>query len=36
MPTSFLISACHGDDERLLGYALEVERLIGNPASMAA
>jgi aspartyl-tRNA(Asn)/glutamyl-tRNA(Gln) amidotransferase subunit A len=28
MPTSFLISGCHGDDERLLGYALEVERTI--------
>ena len=28
MPTSFLMSACHGEDEKLLGYALEVERII--------
>ena len=28
MPTSILISAGHGDDDRLLGYALEVERVL--------
>jgi aspartyl-tRNA(Asn)/glutamyl-tRNA(Gln) amidotransferase subunit A len=28
MPTSFLISASHDQDEELLGYALEVERVI--------
>ncbi|NTF22971.1 amidase [Agrobacterium rubi] len=27
LPTSFLLSACHGDDENLLSYALEVERV---------
>ena len=28
MPTSILVSAGHGDDDRLLGYALEVERVV--------
>lgn len=28
MPTSLLVSAGHGDDERLLGYALEIERIV--------
>lgn len=28
LPTSFLLSGCHGDDERLLGFGLEVERLL--------
>ncbi|WP_108610401.1 amidase family protein [Aminobacter sp. MSH1] len=28
MPTSVLISAGHGDDDRLLGYALEIERIV--------
>ena len=32
MPTSLLISAGHGDDERLLGAAIEIERVIGEPA----
>ena len=28
MPTSILFSAARGDDDRLLGYALEIERVI--------
>ena len=28
LPTSLLISAGHNDDERLLGYALEIERVV--------
>lgn len=28
LPTSFLISAVHGDDTRLLGHALEAERVV--------
>ena len=28
LPTSFLLSAAHGEDEMLLGYALEVERAL--------
>jgi aspartyl-tRNA(Asn)/glutamyl-tRNA(Gln) amidotransferase subunit A len=32
MPTSFLVSAGHGDDERLLGYALEIERIVREAA----
>lgn len=32
MPTSLLISAGHGDDERLLGAAIEIERVIGEAA----
>jgi aspartyl-tRNA(Asn)/glutamyl-tRNA(Gln) amidotransferase subunit A len=32
MPTSLLISAGHGDDERLLGVAIEIERVIGEAA----
>ena len=35
MPTSVLVSACHGEDERLLGHALEIERVI-NAAVAAA
>ncbi len=30
MPISFLLSALHGEDERVLGAALEVERVIGT------
>jgi aspartyl-tRNA(Asn)/glutamyl-tRNA(Gln) amidotransferase subunit A len=30
MPTSLLVSACHGEDERLLGAAIEIERVIGE------
>ncbi len=29
LPTSLLLSAPHGEDERLLGHALDVERLLG-------
>ena len=29
MPTSLLISAGHGEDEKLLSYGLEIERLLG-------
>lgn len=29
LPTSVLVSAAHADDERLLGAALEIERIIG-------
>jgi aspartyl-tRNA(Asn)/glutamyl-tRNA(Gln) amidotransferase subunit A len=32
MPTSLLVSAGHGDDERLLGYALEIERIVRKAA----
>lgn len=32
LPTSFLVSAGHGEDERLLGYALEIERVVQNAA----
>ena len=32
MPTSLLVSAGHGDDERLLGYALEIERIVREAA----
>jgi aspartyl-tRNA(Asn)/glutamyl-tRNA(Gln) amidotransferase subunit A len=32
MPTSLLVSAGHGDDERLLGYALEIERIVRGAA----
>jgi aspartyl-tRNA(Asn)/glutamyl-tRNA(Gln) amidotransferase subunit A len=32
MPTSLLVSAGHGDDERLLGYALEIERIVWDAA----
>lgn len=32
MPTSLLISAGNGDDERLLGVAIEIERVIGEAA----
>lgn len=32
MPTSLLISAGHGDDEHLLGAAIEIERVIGEAA----
>jgi aspartyl-tRNA(Asn)/glutamyl-tRNA(Gln) amidotransferase subunit A len=35
MPTSILVSACHGEDERLLGYALEIERVINDVAAAA-
>jgi aspartyl-tRNA(Asn)/glutamyl-tRNA(Gln) amidotransferase subunit A len=35
MPTSFLISACHGQDETLLGYALEIERIIHDTSISA-
>ena len=30
MPTSLLVSASHGEDERLLGAAIEIERVIGE------
>jgi aspartyl-tRNA(Asn)/glutamyl-tRNA(Gln) amidotransferase subunit A len=32
LPTSFLVSAPHGDDTRLLGYALEIERVVCEAA----
>lgn len=32
LPTSVLVQAGHGDDERLLGYALEVERVLRDAA----
>lgn len=32
LPTSILVQAGHGDDERLLGYALEVERVLRDAA----
>lgn len=32
MPTSFLVQAGHDDDERLLGYALEIERILRETA----
>lgn len=35
LPTSFLISAAHGDDTRLLGHALEIERVLGEVAEFA-
>ena len=32
LPTSFLVQAGHGDDERLLGHALEIERIVSDAA----
>jgi aspartyl-tRNA(Asn)/glutamyl-tRNA(Gln) amidotransferase subunit A len=35
LPTSILLSAPRNDDERLLGYALEVERMIRDASGPA-
>jgi aspartyl-tRNA(Asn)/glutamyl-tRNA(Gln) amidotransferase subunit A len=35
LPTSILFSAAHGDDTRLLGYALELERAVREAGEMA-
>ena len=32
MPTSLLVSAGHGDDERLLAAAIEIERVVAAEA----
>jgi aspartyl-tRNA(Asn)/glutamyl-tRNA(Gln) amidotransferase subunit A len=32
LPTSFLVQAGHGEDERLLGHALEIERILLDAA----
>jgi aspartyl-tRNA(Asn)/glutamyl-tRNA(Gln) amidotransferase subunit A len=32
LPTSFLVQAGHGDDDRLLGYSLEIERIVRDAA----
>ena len=36
LPTSFLLSAANGADDALLGYALEVERVIRDSSDVAA
>jgi len=36
LPTSILISAVHGDDTRLLGHALEAERVVRDTGAMPA
>ena len=36
MPTSILFSAAHGEDDRLLGYGLEIERVIGETLQAAS
>jgi aspartyl-tRNA(Asn)/glutamyl-tRNA(Gln) amidotransferase subunit A len=33
MPTSFLVQAGCGEDERLLGHALEIERVLNDAAA---
>jgi aspartyl-tRNA(Asn)/glutamyl-tRNA(Gln) amidotransferase subunit A len=36
MPTSLLVSAAHGEDDKLLSYGLEIERILGTVTVTAA